>query len=72
MHCQLGPSEAGHVMPFDAFEPVDALLGRAEGVVIPSAETLPAAAMPCAFAQQVLRVFDGRGIATAVQAGLLR
>jgi hypothetical protein len=68
LHCQLGASDAGHVIPLEELEPVDALQGRRAGVIVPHSLSNHGNAEAANFPHQVLRVPDGQDVASAALA----
>lgn len=72
LHCRITPSAAdGFVVPLGALEPVDAELGHAGGVVIPSPSNAPTDSIRAQMVGQVLPLVDSAIVAGQVLAGEL-
>jgi integrase len=70
LYVRSGPIQ-GHLVAYEALEPVDAALGRASGVVIPSASSMPASATEH-LAEGIFRVESGdmTGVTASLLTGL--
>lgn len=58
----------GYVLPLEALEPVDPVLGRSGGVVIPLVSQMPPLAGEAKFVGDFLKAFDSRDLASVILA----
>ena len=72
LHCRIPPGAAeGFLVPLESLEPVDAEMGHAGGVVIPSPNSAPNDSIRVQMVGQVLPLVDSAIVASQVLAGEL-